>query len=152
MLQSCNRFVYYSSISTASIIEELEKETGSSYFNISLLCYGRHCIDAVSDKVNACSLAKERDPLVFDFFNRVLEDDSWEYESWLLHDAQNELKNNITVLNDTHISLQIDTFTQSLKQSIDAQHQERTYIKNILRKTKYITKISVLVELCYNFL
>ena len=74
-------------------LKKLEKETGSSYFkNMSLLCYGRHCVDAVGDKLNARLLAKDRDPIVLDFFNRVLEDDSWEYESWLLHDAQNELE------------------------------------------------------------
>ena len=86
-------------------LKKLEKETGSSYFNMSLLCYGWHCVDAVSDKLHARSLAKDRDPIVSDFFNRVLQDDSWEYESWLLHDAQNELKNNITMLNDTHTSV-----------------------------------------------
>ena len=125
-------------------LKKLEKETGSYYFNMSLLCYGRHCVDAVSDKLNARSLAKDRDPIVNDFFNRVLKDDSWEYESWLLHRGQNELKRNITVLKDPDVSFQIDTFTQSLQQSLDAQHRE-----NELHQTILWAKQSVLPKFLY---
>ena len=125
-------------------LKKLQKETGSSYFNMSLLCYGRHCIDAVSDKMNERILTKEKDPLVCDFFDRVLEDNSWEYESWLLNDAYDMLHKNIMVLSDGHVQLQINSFKQNLKQNKDAQNLEDHFHKgtywarkNVLQKFLY---------------
>ena len=50
----------------------------------------------------------------------------------------------IIVLSDTHVCLQIDSFTQSLKQNKDSQHQE-----NKLHKRTYWAKQSVLPKFIY---
>ena len=54
----------------------------------------------------------KEDNLVDDFVQKILVDDSWEYESWLLTKASSTCKANIPVLCDRDKYVSVTSFIQ----------------------------------------
>ena len=147
MVVCFNHVIEISTLPPSSIIPSLKlfkDQFGCDFLNMSIICYGRQCVDALCNKQITRLAAMKEDNLVYDFVHKVLVDDSWEYESWLLTKASSTCKANIPVLCDSNKCISVKSFIQSLNQNKDQQDHE-----NILFKATYFAKPSVLPKFLY---
>ena len=147
MVVCFNHVIELSTLPPSSIIPSLKlfkDQFGCDYLNMSIICYGRQCVDALCNKQNTRLAAMKEDNLVDDFVQKILVDDSWEYESWLLTKVNSTCNTNIPVLCDSDKYVSVTSFIQSLNQNDDEQNHE-----NSLFKATYYAKPSVLPKFLY---
>ena len=126
------------SLSTRKELSERLQMDTDEYLNMTVVVYGRHQIESLYNKYEMRRKICDQNKIVNGIINRVSSCTSWGYESWLHHDAKDQIHKWLKNDNYSKTMNDIIHFKSRLTQSNHLQEKENMLFKQsfIIQKSK----------------